>query len=245
MPNRHRLFQVLLRNTQRGFMAQWIILHIINMHKKQLSTILFDFNNALSKDHFYTTLKKSHPDAHKKLTQILFGPKACTLTSQWMRGEISYKDIHREISSKVGLHAYTLDKALVASVKKMTINMPMLCFSQKMRAQGVKIAIFTDNMDVFDEIYVPYTGLDKKFDRIFSSNSQKKLKLDNNGKFIFEAISTMQSHPKNTLLIDDFISNGDALKKAGGTFYHYNRYTEGHRDFIKWFSDNFTSFDTK
>lgn len=209
------------------------------MIKNELSLILFDFHNVLSKDQFYSTLNQSHPDEYKKITQILFGSAGHPLTSRWMRGEISYKEIHQFISQKVGLPANVLDGALIDSVKNMTLNELLFDFSQNIRTCGVKIVILTDNMDVFDEIYVPHVGLYEKFDGIFSSYSSRKLKMDNNAELIFEAISNMQSEPKNTLFIDDCFENGNILKKAGGFFYHYDRYMAGHEDFLKWFFENF------
>lgn len=212
------------------------------MIKKELSLILFDFNNVLSKDQFYSTLRQSHPDEYKKITQILFSSESYPLVSRWMRGEMSYKEIHQLLSQKVGLPAYVLNKALIDSVKKMTLNELLFDFSQNMRACGVKIAILTDNMDVFDKVYIPHVSLNKKFDGIFSSSSFNKLKLDKNAELIFEAISSMQAEPKNTLFIDDCFENGNILKKAGGIFYHYDRYLAGHGDFLEWFFENFKMY---
>ena len=215
------------------------------MDQKKLSLILFDFHNVLSQDRFYTTLIDTHPEVYQKIVETLFFPEGYKLISQWMRGELSYKDIHKIIAPVVGLSAAFLDEALVESIKKIELNEKILEFSQKMRSLGIKVAILTDNMDVFTEIYIPYVGLDKKFDKIFSSACQKKLKLDNNSEFIFDAILEMNSTPENTLFIDDCIDNGDLFKEAGGIFYQYDNYIEGHSKFIIWFCNNFPFFSNK
>lgn len=211
----------------------------------KLNLILFDFYNVLSKSHFYTNLANNYSGQHKIITQSLFSPEAYPLLSRWMRGDISYKDIHNKISPLVGLPASFLNKALIESVKQITLNTELLAFSQKMRSLGVRVAILTDNFDVFEEIYVPHANLDKKFDNIFSSASQKKLKLDNNGEIIFKAISKMNSQPENTLFIDDCKENGNDFTRAGGIFYQYDKYIDGHKDFIKWFENNFPSLANK
>lgn len=211
----------------------------------KLNLILFDFYNVLSKSHFYSNIADSHSSQHKIITQSLFSPEAYPFLSRWMRGDLSYKDVHKKISTLVGLSAPFLDLVLVESVKQITLNDKLLAFSQRMRSVGIKVAILTDNFDVFEDIYVPYAGLDKKFDSIFSSASQKKLKLDNGGKVIFDAILKMNSKPENTLFIDDCEENGVNFKNAGGIFYQYDRYIDGHGDFIKWFEDNFPSLNNE
>lgn len=209
------------------------------MDQKKLSLILFDFHKVLSQGNFYTPLIDTQPEVYKKIVETLFFPEGYKLISRWMRGELSYKDIHKMIASTVGLTAESLDEALIESVKKIELNEKMMTFSQEMRSLGIKVAILTDNMDVFTDFFVPYVGLDKKFDKIFSSAQHKKLKLDNKSEFIFDAILEMGSQPENTLFIDDCIDNGDFLKEAGGIFYQYDNYIEGHSKFIIWFYNNF------
>jgi|GEM_PF-816907 len=215
------------------------------MSQKQLSLILFDFHNVLSRSDFYADLIKSNPQGYEKLRLSLFSPEAYPLLSRWMRGELSYREIHQMIEPLVGLSSSSLDKLLIKGVKAIELNNSLLEFSQTMRSQGIKIAILTDNFDVFDEVLVPNFKLDEQFDMIFSSASQKKLKLDNDGELIFKAISLMGSRPENTLFIDDLAENGDLLKKSGGLFYQYDNYIEGHRAFLQWFFGYFPKFANK
>jgi len=209
------------------------------MNNKKLSLVLFDFHNVLSRGRFYSTIEHSHPEIYKKIMQRLFAPESYDFIAKWMRGELSYEEVHAIISDEVGASVEFLNESLITSVKQIELNSELFEFSQKIRSSGVLVAVLTDNMDIFSEVYVPYMGLDKKFDHIFSSSVQKKLKLDNNGEFIFDAISYMKVDVENTLFIDDFIDNGTPIKNAGGLFYHYDKYVDGHRDFLSWFENSF------
>lgn len=209
------------------------------MQNNNLSLILFDFHNVLSRGRFYSTLENTNPEQYKMIMHRLFSPQSYDFIAKWMRGEISFQTIHKLIAEEVSVSAHTLDEALIESVKQIELNHKMMEFSQNMRELGVSVAILTDNMDVFSDIYVPHVQLDKKFDGIFASNIYKKLKSDGNGEFIFEAISKMGADTKNTLFIDDCAANGQALIDAGGTFYHYDKYIDGHEDFVTWFKKQF------
>jgi len=212
------------------------------MAQKPLSLILFDFHKVLSPSDFYAELAKTNPQEYKKLRLSLFSPESYPLLSRWMRGELSYREIHRMIEPLIGLSASSLDKLLIKGVKAIELNYLLLEFSQNMRARGIKVAILTDNFDVFDEVLVPNFKLEERFDKIFSSASQKRLKLDNDGELIFKAISLMGSQPEYTLFIDDLAENGNQLKKSGGLFYQYDNYIEGHQAFLQWFFSNFPQY---
>lgn len=210
--------------------------------KNKLELVLLDFDGVLSDSRFYNAINDDDPEIYKKIQLLLFSKEAWPLSAKWMRGQLSYREIHDLIGAGIGVTSNYLNKALEESVKKMKMNDLLLDFTVKMRKKGVKVAVFTDNMDVFDKIFVTQNRLDEIFDGIFSSSMYGKLKLDNNAQFLDQVIELMLSKPENTLLLDDSMKIGDYMLKKGGKFYHYNNYVEGHNDFMKWFNKNFSNY---
>ena len=205
-----------------------------------LKLVLLDFDGVLSQGRFYSTIKKDSPEIYEKIANILFSKEAWPFSSRWMRGEFSYKDLHREIAPRVGVEVEYLNNKLVESVMCMKLNTSLVEFSKKLRSSGIQVVIFTDNMDIFDEVFVRYANLDTLFDKIFSSSAYKKLKLENNAEFLRDVFAEMGIRPSESLFLDDSIKIGPYMEKLGGKFYHYDKYVDGHQDFLIWFNQAYS-----
>jgi len=212
------------------------------MSNEELSLILFDFDGVLSNGRFYSQLKDSHSLTHQAIVQHLFSDERWSLISEWMRGVYSYEDIHRSISTKVGKDIHWLNEALIESVKAMPLNERLIEFAQRVRRLGVKTAVFTDNMDVFDRVFVEHSGLLNKFDHVFSSSDFGKLKLDEGAEFFRYALSTTDSTNKNFLFLDDSIKIKNLTESLGGRFYHYDNYCNTQDAFEEWFEETYPAY---
>lgn len=210
------------------------------MKKKELKAILFDFDGVLSKGRFYSTISDKDQKIKDAIVQNIFSKEAWDVVQTWMRGEKSFEEIHEMFAEKIGTDVDFLNKSLIESILAMKLNDELLNFAKYMRSQGVKVAIFTDNMDIFDRVLVPYNNLKNKFDFVFSSSEYKKLKLDNEAEFLKQVMEEMGVKPAQTLFLDDSPKIGVFMEKFGGHFYLYEDYYNGFNKFIQWLHNTFT-----
>jgi FMN phosphatase YigB (HAD superfamily) len=151
-----------------------------------------------------------------------------------MRGRISYEEVHEFVSKFVDLSVEQFNEFLLKGIGSIKLNKDLMQLSHEMQEKGVKTAVFTDNMDVFDRVLVPHYGLDDKFDAIISSAKHGLLKHDENGKLFDIAIKELNSTPEKTLIIDDSIDLKPMIESKGASFYHYENYGEEFAKFKKY-----------
>lgn len=212
------------------------------MSNKTLSLILFDFDGVLSNGKFYSQLQDSHPTTHQKIMEELFAKESRPLISEWMRGKLSYEDIHNLISKNVGQDAEWLNNALIESVKMMSLNQELLKFALRARKLGIKTAVFTDNMDIFDRVFVQHSKLLDLFNFVFSSSNFGKLKLDDGADFFKHALSFSGCKNGNFLFLDDSIKIKWLTESLGGAFYHYDKYSSSQSGFEEWFESMYPQY---
>ncbi len=210
------------------------------MKNNNIKSVLFDFDGVLSNGRFYSTISPKKSDIKEKIISKIFSKEAWPLIQTWMIGDKSYRDIHSIVSEQIQVDEDFLNKSLIDSVKKMKMNSNLFKFAKELRTNGVTVSIFTDNMDVFDNIFVPLNELNYHFDNIFSSSKYQMLKSHNDGKFLRYVLDKLSIEPEQTLFIDDKPKNGEFMKDFGGNFYQYIDYDNGYKDFRKWFNTQFT-----
>jgi len=210
---------------------------VSKLFKRVIKGILFDFDGVLSTGRFYSAVSKDDALIIKKVRDRIFssGRDSLDLVDSWMRGEKTYKDINKLLAEEMNLKTSFLNKSLVESVKAMVLNKDLVDFAQVIRCQGIKVAIFTDNMDVFEKILVPRYVLRNKFDFIFSSSTYRKLKLDDKGEFLDFAIAKLEVEAPEVLLIDDSTKIRPLIEERGGLFYWYRDYRNEFPKFKSWF----------
>lgn len=193
----------------------------------KVQAVLFDFDGVLSMGRFYATIPEAK--IREGLRDCVFSPKDRSLVYSWMRGEKNYRDVNRIVAPQIGVKANYLNEKLIESVRQMQLNENMLQYAIEQRKKGIKTAVFTDNMDVFEEFLVPHKRLDEKFDYILSSSTYGKLKGDNDSEFLHFAIKQLGAPPKHTLLIDDSPGIGKVMRGLGGQFFLFDDYENGHQ----------------
>lgn len=207
---------------------------------KKLDLILFDFHNTLSNSLFYIGLAEEHPEISKALSKDIFANKEnAEILKQWMKGSCTYKEFHEKVAKKINCDPKILDKYLENGIKKMSLNEDLVKFAKKIKTKGVKVVVFTDNMDPFNEMVVPHFQLNEIFDNIISSWDYRILKDENNGEFIDIILKEMGIEIEKTLLIDDSTSIYEIIKNKGGHGYIYKDYVNEFPKFEKWFTENF------
>lgn len=186
-------------------------------------TVIFDFDGVLCRDRFYEkTLLPEHKEVYLWIQTNIFGNH--DLVQNWMRGKVRWNDINKLISDNTDIDKEELDRLFVESVRKMDIDPQVKQLAQEIKKLGIKVAIITDNMDIFSEVTVDNHNLNKIFDVILNSADHNLLKKDDNGRLFEIALKGLKCDIKNSLLIDDSRSTIDFYRNKGGNSFHYQDY---------------------
>ena len=171
--------------------------------------IFIDWDGTLSSSRFWEhwasdlARKKDH-----QLIQERFFQASPETLEAWMRGTLNAEMIVEEISKRTGLETNSLLYGLQESCEQMKLlDVTTLELIGKIRRQGTKVVVATDNMDTFTRWTVPALQLHRYFDDILNSHSLKTLKKDKkeNGKSTFfeKSFKRYKIHPSQSLLLDD------------------------------------------
>lgn len=198
-----------------------------------IKLLLVDFDGVMSQGRFYV----GHPEAYTRefshLQKVLFQENRDDLLKRWMRGKIDFRTLHRQIAQEVGIDPAIYDVALIESVRRMQLNERMLKTVQEVRATDVQVALFTDNMDIFDEVSVDHHKLADYFDAIYSSSQHGKMKVEDDSLFM-RACREFSVEPMDVALVDDSRTSTEAVKGFGGYAFLYESYIDSHLEFTRW-----------
>jgi len=199
---------------------------------KQFDTVIFDFDGVMSHDFFYANMEASHPAVYKFIQEEVFGPES-TIPDKWMRGELSSRDVNEMIAESTDIDLETLEALFVKSVKDMRVDERLLEIAKELVTAGKKVALVTNNMDVFNEITIANHQLDKIFPVIVASHAYGYMKHDMHGKLYDIAMEKLGvADYASALLIDDSAKARATFETKGGTTYAFETFEE----FEKWAS---------
>lgn len=204
------------------------------MPMKIPAAIFFDFDGVLCTDRFYTTLYPDFPEVLKFIDEAVFGG-VNNYSDRWMRGELSHNEMNRIIADATGISCGKLSELFVQSVKQMTVNPELIRFAISCRTKGIRTAIVTDNMDIFNEITVPEKCLAEVFPVIVNSCDYGILKLEEDGRLFDITLEKagLKSF-KDVWLIDNSPQACAAFISKGGQTHLYTGQTE----FTLWLKRN-------
>jgi FMN phosphatase YigB (HAD superfamily) len=212
--------------------------------KIKLKAIISDFDGVLCNQNFFWTLEKTNPELLAEIN--FFFQNERDIINSWMRGEFDYQIFCQKLSSyleqKNISYNINLEKELLKSVRKITLNKPLLKYLKKQRKKGLKIAIYTDNMDVFSLITIPQKKLNKYFDEIHSSFALKELKRDNNQHLLNSLLKKLDARPEEVLILEDNGYIKENFRKQGFNFFQFYRkdsYPDALQKFKKYFEENY------
>jgi FMN phosphatase YigB (HAD superfamily) len=192
--------------------------------------IFFDFDGVLCTDRFYTTLKPNYPHVWQYIGENIFGGPH-KYADRWMRGEFNYYEINKLIADATGISFDILNELFIDSVRKMKVNPDLIRYALSFKQQGIRIALVTCNMDIFNEITVPEKKLADIFTVIINSFDYKIMKQDGNGKLFDIALHKLGLDSYNGVwLIDDSPTYCYEFTAKGGYAYLYS----GQKEFELW-----------
>jgi FMN phosphatase YigB (HAD superfamily) len=172
--------------------------------------IFIDWNKTLSASHFWRNL----PDVE---TVMFLANRH--LLMPWMRGQSTAEEICQVLSGQTGVSYDLIFNELKDSCANMEFvdsRLPELI--AKIRSNGVKVVLATDNMDCFVRFTAPALQLNNLFDDILVSCNLKILKNDVQGNSIpfFEDYFKRNNLSYNeVVLLDDSAEMGKAYRQLG------------------------------
>jgi FMN phosphatase YigB (HAD superfamily) len=206
--------------------------------KQQLQLLLVDFDGVMSEGRFYDSVDEASHKQGKRAVRAIFASENMHILKDWMRGAYTYKDIHDLVEKRTGLQARQLDILLEESVKRMSLNKPLLKYIAGLRAKGIAVSLFTNNMDIFDTVSRAHHHLDNHFDHIYSSSTYGQLKLENS-ILLERAIAEAGAETASTAFVDDSQTSYDAATRYGVATFLYKHYDTSQPAFEKWLSKAF------
>lgn len=193
---------------------------------KDCQTIIFDFDGVLSCDKFYEPeLIEQFPEVYKWIQTNIFGSNN-RLVTDWMRGKLASEDIHKVMAMNIDINHEVLNEILEQSVVEMRIDIRVKNLAWRLKQEGYKLSLVTDNMDVFSRITVKNHKLNELFDVIVNSADYGYLKNDFGGKLFDIALAKIGSTIEKSLLIDDSLKTIELYKQKGGDGFLYTNFQE-------------------
>ncbi len=199
--------------------------------------IFFDFDGVLCKDYFYSNLKELHPEVYKFINESVFG-KGRDIPDKWMRAKMTTEDVNRYISKNTNIEFDILSNLFIESVKAMKVDNRLINLAKTLLSKGRKVALVTNNMDVFNSVTIKNHNLDQLFPLIINSFDYGLMKHDENGRLFEIALEKLgESDFSDTLLIDDSSTMRASFENRGGATFPYETF-EG---FESWMNENLLS----
>ncbi|MGH7196978.1 MAG: HAD family hydrolase [Candidatus Saccharimonadales bacterium] len=179
----------------------------------QYDVIFLDWEGTLSKSRFWGHWAA---DARRQkdynLIQKRFFENSHDIKQDWMLGKLSAEEAVEFIADLTNMSSANLLTGLQKSCEQMQfIDERILEQVGKLRQNGTKVVISTDNMDTFTRWTVPALKLDTHVDEVLNSHTLKAFKkethADGTSKFFADFFAQYGVEPSRSLLVDDSINN--------------------------------------
>ena len=197
-------------------------------------TVLFDFHGVFCRDFLFTNLSETHPEAGRFVENELFG-RSTDLVDRWMRGGMTVAEIKNHICGNTGIDFDLLSEVLHEGIENMNVDCRLLRLAKTLADHGTKVAMVTDNMDIFSDVIVKRHKLDEYIPVIVNSCEHGLLKKDANGKLFDITFGKLGvSDFGKALLIDDSKTVAPVFQGKGGTVFTFETYEK----FEPWMEEN-------
>ncbi|MEK7103791.1 MAG: HAD family hydrolase [Patescibacteria group bacterium] len=198
-----------------------------------IKAVIFDFDGVFCHDRFYEEmLLPQHQELYSWIQDNIFGNN--DLFYQWMRNEINTGDINKIIAKGTGHKEEFLNDVLLKSLQGIRLDEKMFGLAKELKKfHNKKIAIITDNMDVFSTVVVKQHKLNEIFDSVINSADHGCLKAEQNGKLFEVALEILNEKIENCLFVDDSLRKVEAFKEKGGQGFLYSNNFEELSELLK------------
>ncbi len=146
-----------------------------------------------------------------------------------MRGELSLTDIAQVVSDYIDMDVPSIIAMMEKGCTGLVFNPAVWDFAVAQKSRGRKIALVTDNMDIFTRVVVPAHQLDRVFDSIVNSSDVHEIDKQFLWPVAFRQLGNGIGY-SNSLLIEDGATEPAKFRSLGGTAYQYSNDTA----FLEW-----------
>ena len=194
--------------------------------KQQYKVIFIDWDGTLSNSRFWERWLGT--DKYDLIQKELF-VDGIEYIRLWMTGLLTYSKVLRFVESKTGIAYDELASELEYSARHMKfIDNEVTNLIHKLRGNGVKLVLATDNMDTFRLWSVPALGLETLFDEVLTSDTRGSLKSeiysDGTSKFFSQYLTRNNVQSGESVLIDNSLDIR-VVENFGIDFLHVDETT--------------------
>ncbi len=194
---------------------------------RRIKCVVFDFGFTFSPDLYFNVSPPAHPQWRQVIQEHIFHDPAIIIP--WMKGEITSRDVAGVIGRFVPLDVETILSTMDSGCRELAFNPAVWLFALKQKLVGRKIALVTDNMDVFSRVVVPAHKLDRIFDVIINSSDFGEIRKEVLWPLAFEKLDNGIGYA-DSLLIEDEESEPAKFRQLGGYAHQY----VNEKSFTKW-----------
>jgi epoxide hydrolase-like predicted phosphatase len=190
------------------------------MSQRTVDAVIFDLGGVIMKNGGPRDFTRRYPDHDPAVVaEIVMGPHHLDTDHQWHRlerGEITMAEcraLTKDMLDAAGIVATAPAPTTSGGAFNFQLNDEMVAFIHDLKSAGLPIAILTNNVREFREMWWPLMDFETVFDAIVDSHEVKMRKP--NPDIYHLTMNRIGATPNRTAFLDDLRANVDAASALG------------------------------
>ena len=190
------------------------------MSQRTVDAVIFDLGGVIMKNGGPRDFTRRYPDHDPAVVaEIVMGPHHLDTDHQWHRlerGEITMDEcraLTKDMLDAAGILATAPAPTTSGGAFNFQLNDEMVAFIHDLKSAGLPIAILTNNVREFREMWWPLMDFETVFDAIVDSHEVKMRKP--NPDIYHLTMNRIGATPNRTAFLDDLRANVDAASALG------------------------------
>ncbi|CAB4685378.1 unannotated protein [freshwater metagenome] len=190
------------------------------MSQRTVDAVIFDLGGVIMKNGGPRDFTRRYPDHDPAVVaEIVMGPHHLDTDHQWHRlerGEITMAEcraLTKDMLDAAGIVATAPAPTTSGGAFNFQLNDEMVAFIHDLKSAGLPIAILTNNVREFREMWWPLMDFETVFDTIVDSHEVKMRKP--NPDIYHLTMNRIGATPNRTAFLDDLRANVDAASALG------------------------------
>ena len=190
------------------------------MSQRTVDAVIFDLGGVIMKNGGPRDFTRRYPDHDPAVVaEIVMGPHHLDTDHQWHRlerGEITMAEcraLTKDMLDAAGIVATAPAPTTSGGAFNFQLNDEMVAFIHDLKSAGLPIAILTNNVKEFREMWWPLMDFETVFDAIVDSHEVKMRKP--NPDIYHLTMNRIGATPNRTAFLDDLRANVDAASALG------------------------------
>jgi epoxide hydrolase-like predicted phosphatase len=190
------------------------------MSQRTVDAVIFDLGGVIMKNGGPRDFTRRYPDHDPAVVaEIVMGPHHLDTDHQWHRlerGEITMAEcraLTKDMLDAAGIVATAPAPTTSGGAFNFQLNDEMVAFIHDLKSAGLPVAILTNNVREFREMWWPLMDFETVFDAIVDSHEVKMRKP--NPDIYHLTMNRIGATPNRTAFLDDLRANVDAASALG------------------------------